>query len=195
MKGDITSPATDHSLASYLFHQGTNYHAYQYLGMHRTAAGVVFRVWAPGADAISVVGDFCNWDIGIPMQRVTEGGIWELTLTSIDPRPGQAYKFRIRPYRNALNSRYYGEYETIAVKTSASSAASAEISAAEAKSIALADAGVSASSLSFINVSLDMDDGIKVYEIEFTAGDWEYEYEILAATGKIRDRDKDSIWD
>lgn len=126
-------------------------------------------------------------------ERLINTGKISYKITNLEP--GVSYKFRIRPYRNALNSRYYGEYEAITVKTSSSSTASDVISTAQAKNIALADAGVSASSLSFINVSLDMDDGIKVYEIEFTAGDWEYEYEILAATGKIRDRDKDSIWD
>ena len=126
-------------------------------------------------------------------ERLINTGKTSYKITNLES--GASYKFRIRPYRNALSSRYYGDYETITVKTSSSGAASDVISTAQAKNIALADAGVSASSLSFINVSLDLDDGVRVYEIEFVAGDWEYEYEINAATGKIRDRDKDSIWD
>ncbi|MBQ1889540.1 MAG: hypothetical protein II160_02410, partial [Selenomonas sp.] len=50
----------------YLFHQGTNYHAYEMLGAHfveeNGKKGVRFAVWAPHAKSISVVGDFNAWD-------------------------------------------------------------------------------------------------------------------------------------
>ena len=41
----------NNDLAAYLFHQGTNYHTYEYLGVHRIeeGGGFVFRVWAPNA--------------------------------------------------------------------------------------------------------------------------------------------------
>lgn len=110
---------------------------------------------------------------------------------------GTTYRFQVRPYRDALNSRYYGEFEDISVKTTASGSASGSdvISKTQAKNIVLADAGVSASAAQFFRVELDRDDGVRVYEIEFEAGDFEYEYEINAVSGKIRDRDKDSRWD
>ena len=70
-----------HELAEFLFHQGTNYKAYEYLGAHRSGASVIFRVWAPSADEVSVVGDFNAWTPGAsPMMRVTEGGVWETKL-------------------------------------------------------------------------------------------------------------------
>ncbi len=59
------------------------------------------------------------------------------------------------------------------------------VSAAKAKEIALAHAGISASDARFIRAELDTDDGIKVYEIEFTAGTTEYDYGINAQTGEI----------
>ena len=65
----------------------------------------------------------------------------------------------------------------------------------QAQEIALNHAGVSAANADFIRVELDYDDGIKVYEIEFDAGDFEYEYEINAKSGKIRDYDKEYRWD
>lgn len=112
---------------------------------------------------------------------------------------GSSYKFRIRPYRDALNSRYYGDYETITVKTSASGSSSGSASGAvtesKAKSIALNHAGVSSSAAEFLRVEVDYDDGVKVYEIEFEAGDYEYDYEINANNGTIRDWDRDSRWD
>ncbi|MBQ7338896.1 MAG: 1,4-alpha-glucan branching protein GlgB [Clostridia bacterium] len=84
-------------LAPYLFHQGTNFTAYSYLGVHPLSDGsTVFRVWAPNADSVSVVGDFCDWNVGIPMSRITERGIWEVTVTSGRLHAGQPYKYRIQ---------------------------------------------------------------------------------------------------
>ena len=79
-------PVTEEtSLPAYLFHQGTNYESWRYLGVHgdRTDAGeyrYTFRVWAPNARAISVVGDLTDWENGLPMTCVTKQGVWELTV-------------------------------------------------------------------------------------------------------------------
>ena len=40
--------------AGYLFHQGTYYHSYEFLGCHKQDEGFVFRVWAPNALSVSV---------------------------------------------------------------------------------------------------------------------------------------------
>lgn len=92
----------DVSLAPFLFHQGTNYAAYEYLGCHMTKKNDVFcytfRVWAPGADLISVVGDFCSWDVGIPMERITEAGVWEATFEIDHSVDGSFYKYAISGY-------------------------------------------------------------------------------------------------
>ncbi len=79
--------------ASYLFHQGTNYTAYDFLGVHKVGEGnYVFRVWAPNADAVYVVGSFNSWDMSCPMSRITDRGIWEAETRASD---GDMYKFRI----------------------------------------------------------------------------------------------------
>lgn len=84
-------------MAPYLFHQGTNYKAYEYLGAHREGDSYVFRVWAPNADAVYVIGEFNGWDMSLPMHRVTDGGIWQAESSA--PQPGQMYKYRIvSPY-------------------------------------------------------------------------------------------------
>ncbi len=80
-------------LAPFLFHQGTNYHAGDYLGAHRTQSGVIFRTWAPNARAVSIVGETIGWDIGVPMSRLNDAGIWE--SPALDLPDGMAYKFRI----------------------------------------------------------------------------------------------------
>ncbi len=72
-------------LPVYLFKQGNNCEAYRYFGAHlETRAGepgVVFRVWAPHAVAISVVGDFNSWKPGShPMRKVDGDSVWELFI-------------------------------------------------------------------------------------------------------------------
>ncbi len=76
------------SVPLYLFHQGTNCKAYEFLGAHPTqkgrSSGIVFRVWAPHAQSVSVVGDFNGWDREKhPMQRLSEQGVWETFLTGV----------------------------------------------------------------------------------------------------------------
>ncbi len=88
--------AKKNDMAPYLFNQGTNFKAYLYLGSHfeiRDENEVcVFRVWAPNADMVSVCGDFCNWDEGIPMRR-SSGGIWEAEISGV--KVYDCYKYRI----------------------------------------------------------------------------------------------------
>ena len=101
MKGNrqIQNDADSHSLDAYLFHQGTHTRAYEYLGCsaQKQDDGYVytFRTWAPGAEQVFVVGDFCDWQNGLPMSRVTDGGVWELALFSEQSYIGDAYKFKI----------------------------------------------------------------------------------------------------
>ena len=81
-------------LASYYFHQGTSTHAFDYLGVHRDGEKYVFRVWAPNAEYVSVVGDFNGWSYdAAPMTRITEAGIWEAKCDALE---GQRYKYFIR---------------------------------------------------------------------------------------------------
>lgn len=90
----------DHALSEYLFHQGTNFHAYAYLGCHASCVAdgweYVFRTWAPNAAGVAVVGDFTDaWQGAIPLERVSEKGIWQGRYRSPVSLAGQKYKFRI----------------------------------------------------------------------------------------------------
>ena len=82
-------------IAPYLFHQGTNYYAQEYLGAHRTGGQMIFRVWAPGASSVFVIGDFNGWQEDTPMTRVTEGGVWEASVPESSVPAGCKYKFRV----------------------------------------------------------------------------------------------------
>ncbi len=80
----------------FLFKQGNNHEAYRYFGAHLCEQdgkhGVVFRVWAPHAKAVSVVGDFNSWvPSSHPMQKVDEGGIWEIFIPGIEEY--EVYKY------------------------------------------------------------------------------------------------------
>ncbi len=84
-----------HEVPLYLFHEGSNARAYEYFGAHKSAEGVCFRVWAPHADTVSVVGDFNDWDENAAiMQYVPDSdGVWETTIQNV--KQYDAYKYRI----------------------------------------------------------------------------------------------------
>lgn len=89
---------TDTSYAKYLFHQGKNFFSYKLLGAHFTDSkknrGAIFRVWAPRARAVSVVGTFNDWDENAhPMKRLSPEGIWECKVASA--QEFSLYKFCI----------------------------------------------------------------------------------------------------
>ncbi len=81
----------------YLFHQGTNYYSYKLLGAHITEdnSGTFFRVWAPKAKSVHVVGDFNKWQKDKPyeMNLISDGGIWEAFIPKINA--GHLYKYLI----------------------------------------------------------------------------------------------------
>ncbi len=82
-------------LTASLFHQGENFKAQEYLGAHKTAQGAVFRVWAPHAAAVFLVGDFNNWQETHPLSRVTKEGVWEIALPAGVIDTGDLYKFKL----------------------------------------------------------------------------------------------------
>lgn len=87
-------------MAAYFFHQGTNYYAYRYLGFHILSCTdgstiAAFRVWAPNAKKVYLIGDFNGWDNSLPMGKVTDGGVYEILLPSNTISDGDNYKFRI----------------------------------------------------------------------------------------------------
>ncbi len=93
---------TTDALASFLFHEGTNYRAYEYMGAHRTEDSYVFRLWAPHAEAVFLVGDFNAWGEDAPMQRVTEGGVWEIFVDVARFDLGQCYKYKLLTAKGEL---------------------------------------------------------------------------------------------
>ncbi len=59
------------------FSSGSCTNAYTFLGCHKADIGYVFRVWAPNAQTVNLVGDFNNWDTdALPMNHI-KNGVWE----------------------------------------------------------------------------------------------------------------------
>jgi 1,4-alpha-glucan branching enzyme len=85
-------------LDQYLFGQGTHYDVYKKLGAHPAEQdgqkGTYFAVWAPNAQAVSVIGEFNNWDNEKnPMVKVGPIGVFETFIP--EAGIGQLYKYHI----------------------------------------------------------------------------------------------------
>jgi 1,4-alpha-glucan branching enzyme len=87
----------------HLLSEGTHYRAWEKLGSHRVTlgagtdavTGVVFAVWAPNAQRVSVIGDFNRWDGRVhPMRKLVPSGVWEIFIP--DLADGTCYKFEVR---------------------------------------------------------------------------------------------------
>jgi len=92
------SKLNENELPVYLFHQGTNYRAYEFMGAHfgveNGKKGVFFRVWAPNAYGVSVVGDFNCWNVDANrMEKISDGGVYETFIA--DLKEYDSYKFAI----------------------------------------------------------------------------------------------------
>ena len=100
----------NNDLAPFYFHQGTNYHAYEYLGCTSYVSNdkriYLFRTWAPNATMVGLVSDFSGWDDPLYLTRITDGGLWELKYESECSIEGKAYKFLVV---NGDTLRYKGD--------------------------------------------------------------------------------------
>ena len=84
------------SLDSFL--NGTELYAYSYFGAHRITVsgkkGVVFRVYAPMAKNVFLIGDFNEWgQYNSQMEKVSHHGIYEIFVPGV--RNFSLYKYRI----------------------------------------------------------------------------------------------------
>ena len=68
---------------------------YLYFGLHRTENGWVCREWAPGAEAMHLIGDFNGWNReSHPLHRLP-GGAWEIELPEDALSHLQSYKLSV----------------------------------------------------------------------------------------------------
>jgi 1,4-alpha-glucan branching enzyme len=74
--------------------------------------GADFKVWAPFADRVSVVGDFNDWNATVDLLKRGEGGCWSGFVRGA--KAGQCYQFEIRNGDKVLrkNDPYVREVHT-----------------------------------------------------------------------------------
>ena len=117
---------SENSIPLYLFHEGTNAKAYEYLGAHPVDGGVCFRVWAPNVQWAGVASDFNGWQPDkAPMTKISSG-VWECFVDGVNRYDAYKYYFRTAdgrefyksdPFafhcetRPGTASKYYGELD------------------------------------------------------------------------------------
>ncbi len=101
----------------YLFQQGKNFESYKFFGAHRVTEGEssyhIFRVWAPHAEEVSVVGEFNGWNRdNNRMYRISDE-IWETKIGSL--KQYDSYKYCIKTKRGIFifkSDPYASHFET-----------------------------------------------------------------------------------
>ncbi len=88
----------------YLFHKGQNYKAYEFFGCHKIKGNLyVFRVWAPHAAGVSVVGDFNSWNESDNIMTEISPGIWEAEID--DVHIYDCYKYAVKTRSGNVNMK------------------------------------------------------------------------------------------
>lgn len=97
------------------FLAGDSVRAYEFMGSHfvnwNGRFGVVFRVWAPNALSVSVVGDFNDWDKDADyMYRISDSGVWELFIEGVQERTCYKYCVETSWHEKRLKTDPYAFY-------------------------------------------------------------------------------------
>jgi 1,4-alpha-glucan branching enzyme len=103
-KKAISKALADHL---YYFHEGNDTKAFQFLGAHPETQGKkegwVFRVWAPDAKEVGVMGDFNEWQqFKNPMTKISVG-VWETFIPGLTEF--SSYKYAIKTRFGNVNEK------------------------------------------------------------------------------------------
>lgn len=97
----------------YLFHEGTLYHSFRWMGAHPVTEngeeGVRFTVWAPHAMQVGLAGEWNGWNgSNDPLYKIPDSGIWSRFFPGM--KTGTLYKYHITgPHRETfLKADPYG---------------------------------------------------------------------------------------
>ena len=96
----------------YIYHHGENYRSYEFMGSHKTKLGkeegYVFRVWAPHAVSVSVVGDFNGWDkTKNVMKKMVDNETYELFIPGLKEYDVYKYCITAKDGRDLLKADPY----------------------------------------------------------------------------------------
>jgi 1,4-alpha-glucan branching enzyme len=111
------------TIDEHLFGEGRHEQIYEKLGSHVRAYGKVqgtsFAVWAPGAEGVSVVGDFNHWDGRLhQMRRLGASGVWEIFIPGVGAGAAYKYELRTRGALPFLKADPYAQYSEVPPGTS-----------------------------------------------------------------------------
>ncbi|MBQ9517652.1 MAG: 1,4-alpha-glucan branching protein GlgB [Eubacterium sp.] len=102
----------EYQLPVYLFHDGTNYKAYEFFGVHKIKENTyAFRVWAPNAEAVSVVGDFNGWDMYAHQCLPAAPGIWEAIIENVNVYDCYKYAITAKDGRTLMKADPYAVHQ------------------------------------------------------------------------------------
>lgn len=105
------------------FHLHPMYDSYNYFGAHHTEIngekGILFLLWAPNANQVSLVGSFNYWnDQADKMQQVTDTGVWGYFFKGISPGETYKYKLFLPDGRQIFKADPYAFYSEVRPQTS-----------------------------------------------------------------------------
>ncbi len=98
----------------YLFYQGKNSESYKFFGVHAIEENGVkkhrFRVWAPNAASISVVGDFNQWNRKCHPMEIIADGVWETVIENLTQFDTYKYSIETRSGEILMKSDPYASH-------------------------------------------------------------------------------------
>ena len=98
----------------YYFHQGTNYRSYELLGAHYSEEYTIFRVYAPNAKIVSVVGEFNNWDsTRHVMTKISDQGLYEIKINHVPEYACYQYAILTKKNKLIFKSDPYGYHSEL----------------------------------------------------------------------------------
>ncbi|MBQ9894993.1 MAG: 1,4-alpha-glucan branching protein GlgB [Ruminococcus sp.] len=110
----VTTNSNQNDFPLYLFYQGKNYESYKFFGVHSKKKGrgrsYIFRVWAPNAVSISVVGDFNEWDRTKNPMTLIADGVWETEISKLKQFDAYKYSIETKDGRTLLKADPYGSH-------------------------------------------------------------------------------------
>lgn len=114
-KKTAKSDETDCRFPLHIFHEGTSVAAYDFFGAHKGTKdgkqGVYFRVWAPHAKSVSLVGDFNNWDRRKnPMTKLVDDETWVCFVEGVEQYFTYKYSIETRHQSIVLKADPYGTH-------------------------------------------------------------------------------------
>ena len=106
----------------HFFHEGRNYEAYKFFGSvkgeNNGETGYYFRVWAPHAIAVSVVGDFNSWDdTKNTMERIADSEVWETFISGLNIYDVYKYCVTTRSGNKIMKADPFGKHMETAPST------------------------------------------------------------------------------